>query len=57
MLVPRIPESARGEIVLDDFKWDERYSIGNERIDCQHHYFVELISWLSHKLQSGQAVV
>lgn len=35
-------------------QWTSQYSIGIDRIDYQHQYFVELINWLSPKLEADQ---
>jgi len=39
---------------VNTIQWSDQYNIGIQRIDYQHHYFVELINWLSSKLQHGQ---
>ncbi len=38
---------------MDTLHWSDLYNVGIERIDYQHRYFLELINWLSFKLQAG----
>ena len=35
-----------------DIKWDKRYLLGNERIDLQHHVFIDLIRSSSDAIDS-----
>lgn len=34
-------------------KWDNSFSVGNERIDHQHHYFLNLIEYLNENIDSA----
>lgn len=36
-------------------KWDKSYSVGNERIDHQHHYFLNLIEYLNNNVDSNSS--
>lgn len=35
--------------------WDESYSVGNDRIDHQHHYFLDLIEYLNENLDTDSS--
>jgi hemerythrin len=39
---------------VEILQWNDRFRVGIERIDYQHKYFVDLISWLSSKLKPSE---
>ena len=37
---------------MEKLQWIDSYNLGIRRIDYQHQYFLELINWLSYKLEA-----
>jgi hemerythrin len=41
------------DVTRDLLAWTPEFDLGNEEIDLQHHYFLNLINRLHHALRSG----
>ena len=39
--------------MMDDVKWDDKYKIGVEDIDLQHHYFLNLINRIENEIKKA----